>query len=161
MGIINKIGKNVRLKMIYRDKTVRSGDFAAGDPDTSEPMRGIRIDDTGWKITNLNKEGFRKTIDADSLDLFMVKVCGRQFGCMCDHDGYAKNMPISALCKKILGPKDAECIVLSHGPIFIYLNKGLTDEDIDLIGSRIVVGKWNMALFTEECDNRTYTAFDP
>lgn len=105
-------------------------------------MRGILIRHNGWWSVEdpKDEEELKRLLGAQEIERPALKMGTWYYGCACDADARDKNgfkegdETVVMMIRKMLRTRFFGYIA---GDVFIYLNKGLDDDDIERIKRRI------------------------
>lgn len=130
------------------------------------PVRGILINENGCKVVKTDDP--KNLLNANDLETPALKIGreGRFYGCICDSDArtsgkYDDDMDTVIIHKKRFLDK-IRFYGYVCGPVFIYLNKGLSDDDLDYIQRYIfTTNKGTTHLIAENFINYCYEVTDP
>lgn len=131
-------------------------------------MRGILIDPrTGWwrEENPRDLEEIKGLLSADELENAALKLGAEYYGCYCDAEAREKDYGPDTVVMRIKKGLRRKVRYFGYiaGPVFIYLNKGLEDIDVEFIKKRIILHSDgdSPCLIVEDFQDMTYEVTDP
>lgn len=130
-------------------------------------MKGILIRHDGWWSVEdpKDEEELKQMLNATALERPALRVGAEYYGCVCDADARAKlpDDTCDTVVMRIRKRFKDRLYGYVAGDVFIYLNKGLDDVDIDFISKRIFIHKDGITpfLLVEDFRNMMYEETDP
>lgn len=105
-------------------------------------MKGVLIKDGWWKVAEpVDLEEAARLIGADRIEVPALKMGTHYYGCVCDAEGRSKapeGTPETVVMRIRKGlMRRWRFYGYITGPVFIFLNKGLEDTDVECIRRRI------------------------
>ena len=129
-----------------------------------QPVRGLFIRNGWYDIVETDDPG--RLLDADEIEVPALKIGpqGRYYGCICDANarekGACRDEYVLMHIKKRFRKHRFFGYVM--GPVFIFLNRGLSDDDIAYIRRHIILdGAETPHLIVEDFQNVCYEHSDP
>ena len=143
------------------EECMGNGGTMGGRKVFDHPVRGLLIRNGWYEIVETDDPA--SLLGAEETETPALKVGEEIYGCVCDRNaresGLYKKDTVVLRRKRFLGKDRFYGYVM--GPVFIYLNRGLDDLDIEFLRRRILLHEEEPFLLVEDFVNMVYDDTDP